>query len=73
MEVCDKFLKCTFKKCLDKNNDVNLALLLIRLMPIVSGLPSPVILLFNILIRGMLPEMNREPININYDDSNMRP
>ena len=31
------------------------------------GLPSPVTLLFNSPIRGLLPQMNRELININND------
>ena len=32
VEACIMFVKCTIKKCLDNNNDVNLALLQIRSM-----------------------------------------
>ena len=34
-----------------------------------AGLHSPVTLLFNRSIRGLLPQMNREPINTNNDDA----
>ena len=37
-------------------------------MPIDEGLPSPAILLFKRPIKSLLPQMNREPININNDD-----
>ena len=37
-------------------------------MPIGTGLPSPATLLFNKPITALLPQMNREPININADD-----
>ena len=39
-----------------------------RLTPIGTGLPSPATMLFNRPIRTLLPQMNREPININADD-----
>ena len=55
-------------KCPD-TNDVNLALLQIRSTPITIGLPNPAILLLNRPIRGLLPKMSREPININIDDA----
>ena len=61
--------KHTIKKCIDTNNDVILALLQIRLMPIGAGLSSPAMLLFIRPIRGLLPQMNREPININNNDA----
>ena len=68
VEVCIKFIKCTIKKYLDTNNDVNLTLLQIRSTPMSAKLPSPAMLLFNRPIRGLLPQMNRGPININNDD-----
>ena len=34
-----------------------------------AGLPSPVMLLFNKPIRDLLPQMHKEPININNDDA----
>ena len=46
---------------------MNLALLQLRSVPIGTWLPSPVALLFNSPVRGLLPKMNREPININND------
>ena len=57
------------QKCLYTNNDMNLALLQIISMPIDTGLPSPATLLFNRPIIGLLPKMNREPIDINNDDA----
>ena len=69
VEVYIKFAKYTLRKCLDTNNDVNIARLQIRSMCIGAGLPSPAFLLFNRLIRGLLPQMNREAININNDDA----
>ena len=38
-------------------------------MPHGAGLPSLAMLLFNRPIRGLLPQMNRQPININNDDA----
>ena len=62
-----KFVECTIKKCLN-NNDVNLALLQMRLTTIGARLPSPTTLLFNRPIIALLPQMIREPINFNADD-----
>ena len=61
-----KLIKHT--KYLNKNDDVNLTSLQIRSIPIDTGLPSPVTLLFNIPIRGLLLQKNNEPIDINNDD-----
>ena len=47
---------------------MNLALVQIRSIPTGPWLPSPSMLLFNRLIKGLLPQMNRKPIIINYDD-----
>ena len=33
-----------------------------------ARLPSPAMMLFNRLIRGLLPQMNRDPINVDNDD-----
>ena len=62
-----KFIKCTITKCLDTNNDVNLALIKIPSTPIGIGLPSPAMFLFNRPIQGLIHLMSREPININDD------
>ena len=68
VEACVKFMKCTIKKCRQNNNDANFALLQIRSTPIGTGIPSPAKLLFSRPIGGLLPEVRREPININKDD-----
>ena len=36
-------------------------------MPLSASLPSPATLSFNQPIRALLPQINREPININAD------
>ena len=68
VEACIKFIMDTIKNALILNRDIHLALFQIYLMPIEAGLPSPITMLFNRLIRGLLPQMNRNPININSDD-----
>ena len=60
----DKHVKCTIRK-----DDVNPALLQIQSVPIGAGLPSPASLLFSRPIRGLLPQMYREPTTINTDDA----
>ena len=57
------------QKYLDTNKDVNLILLQIRSTSIGTGVPSPATLLLNRPIQSQLPQMNREPININNDDA----
>ena len=56
-------------KGLDTNNNVNLALLQVRSSHIGAGLSCPTMLLFNRPTRCLLPQMNREPIDINNDDA----
>ena len=50
-----KICKAHGQRCLDTNNNVNLALLQIRSTPMSAGLPHPSTLLFNKLITGILP------------------
>ena len=69
VKACLKFITHTVQKCLDINNNVNLALLLVQAMPIGTGLPSLTMLLFNTPMRDLLPEMTGEPIDINNDDT----
>ena len=40
--------------------------------PIGAGLCSPAILIFNRSIRALLPQINREPININADNEHYK-
>ena len=42
-----KFVKCTFKKCADSGEDINMALQQIHTTPLGQGLLSPATLLFN--------------------------
>ena len=57
-----KICKMNHQKCLDTNNDVNLAPLHIRSTPIGTGLPNHVTLLFNKSVRALLPQVHREAI-----------
>ena len=41
-------------------------------MPIGAGLPSPATPLFNRLIRALLPQIYKVPININADSENYK-
>ena len=50
------------------NKDVNLTLLQKRSTPIENGLPSPATVLFNRLISGLLPKINKTPVIYDYDD-----
>ena len=61
VEACIKLIKQTLK-CFDTKSDPHISLLLIRSTPLRSGLPSPTTLLFNCLIRGIKPTINRPPI-----------
>ena len=45
-----------------------MAVLQTRTTPLGQGLPSPATRLFNCLVRGIMPVMNRPPINIDNDD-----
>ena len=68
VEACIKFIKSTMKKCFDSGSDVHIALLQIRTTPIRQGLLSPATLLFNCQVRGIMPVMNRLPINTDNDE-----
>ena len=56
------------KKCIDTKLSIHIALLQIRSTPLGPGLPSPAMLLFNHPIQGILPIVNRLPINTNNED-----
>ena len=51
------------------DQDINLALLQICSTPMGAELPSPAMMLFSRLIRGLLPQMIRESINVNSDNA----
>ena len=67
VEVCIKFVKCTFKKCFDTKGDPHIALLQIRMTTLGPGLPWPATILFNHPIRGIMPLINRPPVGIDKD------
>ena len=56
------------KKCNKTNAETYVALLQIRATQLEPGLPSPVTLLFNCSIQGIMPIINRLPINSDNDD-----
>ena len=62
-KVCEKHYKD-----MQTNNDIHFALLQIRSTPVSAEWPSPAMILLNRPIRELLPQIGREPININNDD-----
>ena len=68
VEAGKKFVKHSIDKCPVTNENISQALLQIWSTPAGARLPSPAIVLFSRPIWGLLPQMNREAINIdNYD------
>ena len=59
VEACIKFVKHTLKKCFDSKVDPHIALLQICMTPLGQGLLSLATMLFNCLIRSILPIINR--------------
>ena len=55
------------QECLDTRADACLVLLQVRSIPLRYGVPSLAALLFNHPIRGIIPVINRTPINANND------
>ena len=51
-----------FKKCAESDRDKNIALLEVCTMPIGQGLPSPVTIIFNRQVQGIMPVMDRKPL-----------
>ena len=68
VEACIKFMKHSMIKFFDSGSDIHTALLQIRLTPLGQGLPCPATLLFNCLVRGIMPIIDRPLINTNNDD-----
>ena len=54
IEVCIKFMKCTFKQCTDTKTVIHIALMQIRATPLEPGLPSTATLLFKHSIEGIM-------------------
>ena len=68
VEACIKFVKCTLKKCFDSRSDLHIALLQIQMTPLGQGLASHTTMLFNHLIRGIMPVVNRPLIGSDSDE-----
>ena len=68
VEACIKFIKYTMKKCADSRNDMHIALPQIKTRLQGQGLPSPAMLLFNCLVRGIMPVINRMLIGTDDDE-----
>ena len=67
VEACIKFVTCTVKYALTLLRDIHLALLQICSTTIGVGVLRPAVMLFIRPIRGLLPQMNRDPIDTNND------
>ena len=63
-----KIHKAYYKKCIETKADKHVALLQIKATPLEPGLLSPATLLFNHPIQGIMPIINRLPINIDSDE-----
>ena len=68
VETCIKFIKGTKKKCSDSGGDIHVALLQIQTTPLGQGLPSLAMLLFNHLVCGIMPVVDRKPVCVDNDD-----
>ena len=64
VEVCIKFVKCTFKKCANSGGDINMALLQICTTPLGQGLPSLATQMFNRQVCGIMPVLDCKSICI---------
>ena len=64
-------LKHTIKKCLDHGGDIHMALLQIWTTPLGQGLPSLATLLFNCLVHGVMPVIDRKPVSADNDDEHL--
>ena len=56
------------KKCIETNEDIHVALLQIRPTPLKPGLPTSATLIFNCPIWGIMPILNRLPINLDNNE-----
>ena len=72
VEASIKFIKCTLKKCFDSRSNPHIALLQICITPLGQGFCSPTIMLFNWLIRGVLPVINRPLVDIDNDQEHYK-
>ena len=59
-KICEPY----YLKCLDSNRNIHLVLLQMSSTLIGTGLLSPETMLFNRLIRELLPQVNTGPVNM---------
>ena len=69
-EACIKLIKRTMKKYYKTNVDTYMSLLQIRSTPIIPKIPSLATILFNRLVKGLLPRISSPPIMFDNDESN---
>ena len=68
VEACMKFVKCTLKKCFDTRGDPHISLLQIQMILCGQGLSGLTTMLFNCLMRGIMPIINRPLVGIDNND-----
>ena len=68
VEACIKFIKCTLNKCAKSGGDIHMALLQIHTTSLGQGLPSLATLLFNHLVCGVMPVIDRKLIGRDNDN-----
>ena len=68
VKACIKFIKCTLKKCANSGGDIHMVLLQIHTTPLGQGLLRLATLLFNNLVCGVMPVIDRKPIGGDNDD-----
>ena len=68
VEACIKFIKCTFKKCVNSVGDPNKALLQIHTTLLGQGLLSLATLMFNRQVCGIVPVLGCKPVGQECDD-----
>ena len=68
VEACITFVKCTLKKCFDCKGDPHIDLLQILMTPLGPGFPRPATMLFNCLIGGVMPIINRPLVGRDNDE-----
>ena len=68
VEACIKFIKCTFKKCVESSSDINMALLHICTTQLDPGLLSPATLMFNRQVQGIMPVLHHKLVGQDCDD-----
>ena len=72
VEACIKFVKYILRKCFDSKDDPHIALLQIHITLLGPEPHSPVIMLFNHLIRGKMPIFNSPLVGRDNDEEHYK-